>query len=57
MELVHHAQPNAQENACQEILGQHEVNAGMRLLAGTSHLPDDLPTGITDTFQEDMKQE
>jgi hypothetical protein len=27
-EVVHHPQPSAQENACQEILGQYEANVG-----------------------------
>jgi hypothetical protein len=48
-ELVHHIQPSAQENACQEILGQYEPNVGVHHLAGTPHVADDLPAVITDT--------
>jgi hypothetical protein len=47
-ELVHHAQPSAQENLCQEILGEYEPNVGVNHLAGTPHFADDLPTGVTD---------
>jgi hypothetical protein len=48
MELVHHTQPNAQENACQ-ILGQYKPIVGVHNLIGTTHLADDLPTGLKDT--------
>jgi hypothetical protein len=44
--LVHHAQPNAQEKACQEILGQYEPTVGVHHLAGTLQLVYDLPTGV-----------
>jgi hypothetical protein len=40
-ELVNHSQPSAQENACQEILGQYEPNVGVYHLAGTPHLAED----------------
>jgi hypothetical protein len=39
-ELVHYAQ---------EILGKYEPNVGVHHLAGTPHLADDFPTGVTDT--------
>jgi hypothetical protein len=47
-ELVHHTQPIAQKNECQEILGQQELNVRVNHLAGTPHLADDLPNGVTD---------
>jgi hypothetical protein len=47
--LVHHTQPSAQENECQQVLGQYEPNVGVHNLAGTSHLADDISTGTTDT--------
>jgi hypothetical protein len=48
-ELVHHAQPITQENVCQEIIGQYKPKVWVHHLAGTPHLTDDLPTGVTDT--------
>jgi hypothetical protein len=47
-ELVHHAQIIAQENACQDILGQYESNVGVHHLAGTPHVAEDLPITVTD---------
>jgi hypothetical protein len=35
MELVHHVQLSAQENACEEIRGQYPPNVGVHHLAAT----------------------
>jgi hypothetical protein len=49
--LVHLAQRSAQGNTYQEILRQYEpsVEEGGAPSAGTPHLADDLPAGVTDT--------
>lgn len=47
--MVHHAQSSAYENAYQEILGQYKLSVKVHHLAGTPHLTNDLPTGVTST--------
>lgn len=42
-ELVRHATRNAQENACQEIPGQHQPDMEVSHLAAVSHVAGDIP--------------